>query len=130
MAEQLECSEYYCAALFARTHRRQPNIDLPTLVEQVIRAYHAERQAVLDCLSAILRGCEPSSTVSASLQNVLQKFAQELIIHVVPLESNRRGRFPQKMLVEIERSVASTVQLKASLTNATSTTNALGGQGV
>ncbi|KIJ30184.1 hypothetical protein M422DRAFT_214674 [Sphaerobolus stellatus SS14] len=129
MAEQLDCSEYYCAALFARTQRRQPNIDLPTLVEQVIRAYHAERQTVLDCLNAILRGCEPSPTSSPSLRNVFQKFAKELIVHVVPLESSRRGRFPQKMLVEIEKSAAATVKLTNSLTNATSTTNALGGQG-
>jgi nuclear pore complex protein Nup205 len=129
MAEQLDCSEYYCAALFARTHRRHPNVDLPTLIEQVIRAFHAERRGVLACISAILHGCDPPSTGSASLSSVLRKCAHELISHVTSVDGSRRCRFPQKMLQEIDRSLTVNAKLSTSLTNATSTISAAYGQG-
>ncbi|KAF8525593.1 nucleoporin Nup186/Nup192/Nup205 [Hysterangium stoloniferum] len=126
LADQLDCSEYYIAMLFAKAERRNPNLDMVSLVEKVIKTYHNERSALLECLLQIFQvTVQPASE---SLGVVLQKFAREVVGTMVPLESGRRGRFSEKLLLEIDGSVDNSAKLSNVILNATSTTNALGGQ--
>lgn len=129
-AEQFECSEYYCAALFVRVERRHPNLEVSQLVEKVVEAFHAERSALLDCLLAIFEGSAESQLASATLGMVLQKFTREIVGNMLNLADGRRGRFPERILQEIDRSVDTSTKLSNLLVNATSHTSAFESQGL
>lgn len=129
VAKQLECSEYYCAALYARVERRHPNREASQVVEKVVEAFHAERSALLDCILAIIEGSAEPHLASTPLGIVLQKFTREIIGTMLNLGGGRRGRFPERILQSIDDSVETSAKLSNLIMHATSQTNAGGGQG-
>ncbi|KAF8523808.1 nucleoporin Nup186/Nup192/Nup205 [Gautieria morchelliformis] len=128
-AEQLDCSEYHCAALFSKVDRRHPNLGISQLVEKVVEAFHEERYELLDCLLAIFEGSAEPQLGSAALGTVLQKFTHEFVQTMLNLGGGRRGRFTERILQEIDQSVDTSVKLSNLIMHATSHTDALGGQG-
>ncbi|KAF8584437.1 hypothetical protein K439DRAFT_1411162 [Ramaria rubella] len=129
LAEQLECSEYYCAALVAHVERRHSNVDLSQLVEKVVEAFHAERSALLYCVVAIFEGSVDAQLATAPLGIVLQKFTRELVGTMLDMGSGRRGRFCERIVQEIDRSTETSAKLSNLLVHATSNTNACDAQG-
>ena len=130
LAEQLECSEHYCAALFARVERRHPNLDTTQLTEKAVEAFHSERSALLYCIIAVFEGSTDPQIASATLGVVLQKFTRELAGTMLTLGGGRRGRLPERMLQEIDSSIDTGAKVSNMLVQATSNTNIFGGQGL
>ena len=130
VANQLECSEYYCAALFAKVERRHPNLDVPQIAEKVVEAFHAERAALLDCLLAAFEGSAEPQLETTPLGNVLQKFTREITSTMLNLGGGRRGKFPERILQTIDGTIDTNAKLSNLVMHATSHTNTDRGQGL
>ncbi|GJJ07119.1 hypothetical protein Clacol_001319 [Clathrus columnatus] len=122
VADQLDCSEYYCAALFAKAERKHPNYDLVQLTESAVELFYSERAFLIECLMNILQASTRSSIPSNSLRVILTNFATESVESAVDLGGGKQGRFPEKILVEIDHSIESSKKISNALLNATSMT--------
>ncbi len=54
LAEQLDCSEFYCAQLLEHALRSQPNPQFSRLAEKAVILHHQERIASIRCLKLVV----------------------------------------------------------------------------
>lgn len=121
-ADQLDCSEYYCAALFTKAERRHPNYDLVQLTENAVELFYSERALIIECLMDIFDISAQSHVPSNSLRMMLVNFATEIVESIVELGDKKKGRFPERILFEIDHSIESSKKILNALLNATSRT--------
>ncbi|KAH7108531.1 nucleoporin Nup186/Nup192/Nup205 [Auriculariales sp. MPI-PUGE-AT-0066] len=115
LSEQLNVSEVYCAQLLHIVAAQYPNANAAARMERAVVRYHDERWKTVRSLLLIFAATEDT---------LLYKFRQELAETTLELGSGRRGRFAEKILVEIDQVTQTIAQVSAALMNATTVATA------
>ncbi|KAG9045001.1 hypothetical protein FS837_007191 [Tulasnella sp. UAMH 9824] len=124
LAQQLNCSELYCAgliddvAVLDKFGRRAK-------AEDAVARLHDERVYLLACLRYIFETAMNPVGLSPRLATIIRKYALELISSPCELGDGKgRGRLGEKMLLEIDRLSKAMDTIQAALVNAPTATTA------
>ncbi|KAG8950572.1 hypothetical protein FRC04_007391 [Tulasnella sp. 424] len=124
LAQQLNCSELYCAgliddvAVLDKFGRRAK-------AEDAVARLHDERVFLLACLRYIFETAMNPAGLSPRLATIIRKYALELITSPCELGDGKgKGRLGEKMLLEIDRLSRAMDAIQGALVNAPTATTA------
>lgn len=118
LAQELDCSERYCAQILDHVVRNNPNITGSGIAERALHLHHSERASLLACLRTILESAS-SQDFEPRLVHLLQKYSSDFINHQYDLGASKgKGPLASKILVEIDTLKALITQQRASLNSA------------
>ncbi|KAG8908999.1 hypothetical protein FRB99_000102 [Tulasnella sp. 403] len=124
LAQELDCSEIYCAELIDSV-AVMDKIGRRATAEDAVVRLHEERACMLACLRHIFETAMNPEGLSEKLAAMLRKYAIELVTSSVELGGGKgKGRLADKVLLEVDRLKATLEKTRVSLLNAPTTTNA------
>ncbi|KAF8331849.1 nucleoporin Nup186/Nup192/Nup205 [Cantharellus anzutake] len=109
LADQLDCSEFYCAELLGHVLRTQPNSRISGLAEKAVMLHHRERIASIRCLQLILETATRTDIPNLSNVEFIRALALQLIL--APFSTNvEEGQInlARKLLAEIDDLIPTT----------------------
>ncbi|KAG8742094.1 hypothetical protein FRC10_002030 [Ceratobasidium sp. 414] len=122
LAAQLECSERHAAGILDQVLSGYPNDDPVKSAVKVIDRFHTCRRHALDTLRLVLESAMGVHQVNAEVRTRLTDYAVALVGTVTDLGGGRRGTLAEKILQQIDKSLALLQGQQANQRNADSTT--------
>lgn len=102
LAEELDCSERYCAQLLEHVVRHGSNIAGSRISERALILHHTERASLLSCLRIILESAS-NQELEPRLVALLQRYTIDIIGHQYDLSDKKeKGPLAIKILHEID----------------------------
>lgn len=102
LAQELDCSERYCAQLLDHVVRNSPNVSGSGISERALILHHTERASLLTCLRTILESAS-NQELEPRLVALLQRYTIDIIGHQYDLGGQKgKGPLASKTLAEID----------------------------
>jgi nuclear pore complex protein Nup205 len=122
LAQELDCSEIFCAELIDNV-AVVDKLGRSATAESAVVRLHEERASLLQCLRRILEGAMNPTSLSPRVATMLSKYAVDLMTVSFDFGNGRgNGRLAEKMTMELDRLRDTIEKTRVSLTNAPSAT--------
>lgn len=101
--------------------QRDPNLGRSATAEKALMEFHAERREQLACLRTIIQGALQRDAIEPRLVHMFEKFTIELLGATTELGGKHgKGRFVEKLLIEIDNIKAAIAKQRVALQSAPS----------